>query len=180
VRKLQISSPFSLTLADLKAFPQSSLRKELLRKHGAKNFNNPSNVDLESIPHSVGSGVFTLQSCINHSCVPNVTVIGGLLNTPNSDAQIEVIALRPIKAGEELLMSYLPMGDDPDAKYYASREHRLRYLREAYLFECDCPKCAVVNAVAKDGDDSQSSSRNNKPASKPKKKKKGGKGKKKR
>lgn len=43
-----------------------------------------------------------------------------------------------IAAGEELVHSYL----QPE-KMYGSERLRGTYLREGYLFDCDCPRCAT-------------------------------------
>ncbi len=54
-----------------------------------------------------GSGFFALQSCANHSCLPNAAV----RHLP--DGSISVYALRPVETGEELTLNYLDESDQP-------------------------------------------------------------------
>uniref|UniRef100_A0A7S1QP08 SET domain-containing protein n=1 Tax=Neobodo designis TaxID=312471 RepID=A0A7S1QP08_NEODS len=83
------------------------------------------------------AGVFTIQSCFNHSCCPNARVRCGT----NSDITLEMI--KPVKAGEEITISYLPplvLELEPVAK----RNERLK----PYFFTCRCPKCTSELAAA--------------------------------
>ncbi len=43
----------------------------------------------DEVPHAVGTGLFMLQSCLNHSCRPNCEVVGALTNAV--DARIKVM-----------------------------------------------------------------------------------------
>jgi hypothetical protein len=86
---------------------------------------------------SRGAGMFTLHSCFNHSCDPNVAVSFGV------DSEIGVVALRDIAAGEELCITYIAqvyLALEPAAK----RRERLR----PYFFVCQCAKCAAEDAAA--------------------------------
>lgn len=42
----------------------------------------------EELPHVEGTGLFVIQSCINHSCEPNAEIVGGLRDA--KDARIKV------------------------------------------------------------------------------------------
>lgn len=66
-------------------------------------------------------------SLFNHSCDPNVTerVSGG---------SMVLYATRPIKKGEELYVSYVPMGNMP-------RQMRQRVLRKWFGESCRCLRC---------------------------------------
>jgi hypothetical protein len=78
------------------------------------------------------AGVFTIQSCFNHSCVPNARV----RCDASSDITLEMT--RAVAAGEEITISYLPalvLELEPVAK----RHERLK----PYFFACRCPKCAA-------------------------------------
>lgn len=78
-----------------------------------------------------GSGLFVLQSCCNHSCVPNAET-----SFPENNFVLHVTALEDIKPGEEICISYLDC-----CQRERSRHSRHKILRENYLFNCSCPKC---------------------------------------
>ncbi|XP_072026127.1 protein-lysine N-trimethyltransferase SMYD5-like [Amphiura filiformis] len=78
-----------------------------------------------------GSGLYSLQSCCNHSCVANAEV---RFNDGNST--LTVVALRDIEEGQEICINYLD-----ECTRESSRHSRQKFLRENYLFECDCDKC---------------------------------------
>ena len=71
-----------------------------------------------------------LASLTNHSCQPNVRArLGGTQRAP----EISFTALRDIRAGEEILVSYT----DASQGYAARRER----LTATYGFHCRCAKC---------------------------------------
>ncbi|XP_044501289.1 histone-lysine N-methyltransferase ATXR2 isoform X2 [Mangifera indica] len=76
-----------------------------------------------------GTAFFPLQSCMNHSCCPNVKAFK---REEDRDGQATIIALRPISKGEEVTISYI----DEDLPY----EERQALLAD-YGFKCSCPKC---------------------------------------
>ncbi|KAM3938498.1 protein-lysine N-trimethyltransferase SMYD5 [Leptodactylus fuscus] len=78
-----------------------------------------------------GSGLYMLQSCCNHSCVPNAEA-----SFPDNNYLLHLIALEDIKPGEEICISYLDC-----CQRDRSRHSRHKILRENYLFVCSCPKC---------------------------------------
>uniref|UniRef100_A0A6I8PF93 Protein-lysine N-trimethyltransferase SMYD5 n=2 Tax=Ornithorhynchus anatinus TaxID=9258 RepID=A0A6I8PF93_ORNAN len=80
-----------------------------------------------------GSGLYVLQSCCNHSCVPNAEA-----SFPDDDSLLHLTALEDIGAGEEICISYLDR-----CQRGRSRHSRRRILRENYLFVCSCPKCVA-------------------------------------
>lgn len=61
---------------------------------------------LPLLAHAQGTGFFALQSCANHSCAPNAATEG------EADGRVAVYALRRIKAGEEVTLSYIEEGED--------------------------------------------------------------------
>lgn len=75
-----------------------------------------------------GTGLFMIGNSINHSCIPNVASA-----SCTNDNTLSLVSLRPIKSGEELLISYI----DETLSY----EERKQKLMQYYQFECDCPKC---------------------------------------
>ncbi|KAJ1877252.1 hypothetical protein LPJ57_004046 [Coemansia sp. RSA 486] len=74
-------------------------------------------------------GFYLLQSCFNHNCDPNCVV-----THPNDGKYRAIIqTLRPIKAGEEMTITYVNPRDNLAARQSA--------LREWYMFECSCDRC---------------------------------------
>ncbi|XP_017057223.1 SET and MYND domain-containing protein 5 [Drosophila ficusphila] len=87
-----------------------------------------------------GSGLYLLQSKINHSCVPNACS-----TFPYSNDIVVMKALTPIQQGDEICISYLD-----ECMLERSRHSRHKVLRENYIFVCQCPKC---RAQASDPDE---------------------------
>ncbi|XP_029450477.1 SET and MYND domain-containing protein 5 isoform X1 [Rhinatrema bivittatum] len=78
-----------------------------------------------------GSGLYVLQSCCNHSCIPNAET-----SFPDNNFLLHLTALEDIQPGEEICISYLDC-----CQRDRSRHSRHKILRENYLFICSCPKC---------------------------------------
>lgn len=78
-----------------------------------------------------GSGLYRLQSGINHSCVPNAQV-----TFPNNNNRLVLQALQNIEPGDEITICYLD-----ECMQSRSRHTRRKYLLENYLFACTCTKC---------------------------------------
>lgn len=78
-----------------------------------------------------GSGLYQLQSKINHSCIPNAQS-----SFPYSNDILVLKAVNDIQPGEEICISYLD-----DCQLERSRHSRQKTLKENYLFICKCPKC---------------------------------------
>ncbi|GAM25831.1 hypothetical protein SAMD00019534_090060 [Acytostelium subglobosum LB1] len=76
-----------------------------------------------------GIGLYYLASFINHSCEPNC-----FLAFPN-DHTLNLVALKPLKQGDELTISY----GDPNKDYVERQSH----LFDNYGFSCQCPKCLL-------------------------------------
>jgi SET and MYND domain-containing protein 5 len=81
--------------------------------------------------NSEGSALYELQSCANHSCIPNAEIV-----FPNNNNVVSLKALRDIQQGEEITISYLD-----ECSLTRSRHSRQKILKENYLFLCDCEKC---------------------------------------
>ena len=74
------------------------------------------------------TAIFTLVAKLNHSCNPNAEIrIGGYV-----DAVCDVVALKDIKAGEQIFISYVGPGGGRTAK---------RKFSSQYLFVCSCDIC---------------------------------------
>lgn len=89
------------------------------------------NDTIGSFLNNEGSGLYVMQSKINHSCLPNAEI-----TFPKSNHTLEVVALRDISAGEEICISYLE-----ECQLLSSRHSRQKYLQENYIFLCGCEKC---------------------------------------
>jgi len=76
-------------------------------------------------------GLYTLHAHLNHSCDPNVSVRH--LDQRTALSRITVIAKRPIKQGEELLITYV----NPKLGHRA----RLDELRGWGFGACTCSRC---------------------------------------
>lgn len=83
-----------------------------------------------------GSGLYRLQSGVNHSCEPNAQV-----TFPNNNNRLVLQALRNIEPGEEITICYLD-----ECMQSRSRHTRRKYLLENYLFTCTCTKCEAQAA----------------------------------
>lgn len=88
----------------------------------------------------IGVVMHPLPALINHSCKPNVFVRFDMSTETRVSpppkihhGSISIHALKPIKAGEELRITYI------DATTDVSR--RRSELKERYFFDCDCPAC---------------------------------------
>jgi len=83
-----------------------------------------------------GNAFYSLQSCANHSCTPNMHAFK-TEDEINGDAVL--LALSDIEVGEELTISYI---DDE-----LPLEERTVLLRD-YGFTCTCSKCCIERAAA--------------------------------
>ena len=99
-------------------------------------------VKTNALPCGSGSttgGVYPTISLINHCCLPNSH------NNWNSDEEWETIhAVRDIKAGEEITISY-DQGGPSDA--------RRAHLKNAFGFDCHCRLCSLPHPDLQNSDD---------------------------
>ena len=106
-------------------------------------------VDLEA-----HGGLYTLHAHLNHSCIPNVSIRH--LDQRNALSRITVLANRPIKVGEELLVTYV----NPKLGY-KQRQDELsawgfgkccceRCLKEAKTVVNEDPQAAGMDDLAKE------------------------------
>ncbi|XP_045449804.1 histone-lysine N-trimethyltransferase SMYD5 [Melitaea cinxia] len=83
-----------------------------------------------------GSGLFQLQSACNHSCGPNAES-----SFPYGNHRIQLKALKTIRPGDEICISYLD-----DCTLQRSRYSRQKELAENYLFICWCERCTAQSS----------------------------------
>ena len=89
-------------------------------------------------PDSVTGGVYPTICLINHSCLPNSH------HSWNSDAKCETVhAIRDIKAGEEITISYDTGGPS---------DFRQEHLRASFGFSCNCSICSLPSLELQNSD----------------------------
>ncbi|CAF0901701.1 unnamed protein product [Adineta ricciae] len=94
-----------------------------------------------------GSGLFKLQSCLNHSCDANAEI-----QYRHNNSTLSVVATRSISSNEEITINYLSECDRN-----RSRHSRQKLLQENYLFLCQCSRCvseaSELDETSEDDDD---------------------------
>ena len=88
---------------------------------------------VDSIMNLLGSGVYPLGALLNHSCTPNCILRYTAGSSIGEGAIMEIVAVRDIRAGEELTHSYVELVS-PTAK-------RQNHLQTIHDFQCACPSC---------------------------------------
>ena len=108
--------------------------KQVAQALGRESLHRGMDRDIESKVAPEICAVFPLTARCNHSCEPNAQV----RSQEFVDAHIDVVALRDLHPGEELLISYIPAGAGVGKR---STFQRRRELQAKYLFYCDCVCC---------------------------------------
>jgi hypothetical protein len=80
----------------------------------------------------LGNAFYSLQACLNHSCVPNARAFK---RDQDKNGNAVILAVGKISPGEEITISYI--SEDAD-----SLEERSEELRD-YGFQCGCEKCSA-------------------------------------
>ncbi|KAK7056854.1 hypothetical protein VNI00_002571 [Paramarasmius palmivorus] len=127
--------PGSLSSVPPPILTQTSLSEDcinsLYRRFGNNNFSVHSHFS------TYAHGIFPSASRLfNHSCVPNAAA--KYLITSGKSVMMEVVALRPISAGEEITLPYI----DP-----ALLQTRRTVFQMTYGFTCRCPSCIFLNSI---------------------------------
>ena len=92
-----------------------------------------------------GVGMWPTLSFCNHSCSPNAHVsFVGSSDRAIGSPEIELRALKPLRDGEPITISYIPL--------YAPAMERRAQLHRSYHFECACERCAS-SGILDDCDD---------------------------
>ncbi|KAJ3775697.1 hypothetical protein FB446DRAFT_637401 [Lentinula raphanica] len=84
----------------------------------------------------IGSAVYTVSSYLAHSCEPTAR--------PSFDvgtSQLHLIALRDLKAGEELTVSYVDTTQHEGESVVDCRRRRRMELARGWKFACPCERC---------------------------------------
>eukprot|EP00602_Paraphysomonas_sp_CaronLab_P003190 CAMPEP_0185039102 /NCGR_PEP_ID=MMETSP1103-20130426/35601_1 /TAXON_ID=36769 /ORGANISM="Paraphysomonas bandaiensis, Strain Caron Lab Isolate" /LENGTH=383 /DNA_ID=CAMNT_0027577861 /DNA_START=474 /DNA_END=1625 /DNA_ORIENTATION=- len=92
------------------------------------------------VPHLLSSGllcVFDTLSRMNHSCDPNTVVC---TRVERGIICGSIVALRSLKSGEEITMSYLSQLCLPVSE-------RRELLLSAFLFTCQCQRCSAESSI---------------------------------
>jgi len=87
--------------------------------------NGMSITDMRGLQH-IGVAIHPTLNLINHDCNPNTIAI-------SCGPVIYLRAIKPIKAGDELMICYVDQG--------MLTSDRLQHLKEQYYFDCKCNTC---------------------------------------
>ncbi|KAG8892411.1 hypothetical protein FRC01_014183 [Tulasnella sp. 417] len=85
--------------------------------------------------------IFPEAARLNHACAG---AFNAVYDWRENEGTLHVHALHNIRAGEELLTTYI------DSK--KPRAERQKYLKENYHFECDCAVCTLPDEQSKESD----------------------------
>ncbi|TBU49006.1 MAS20-domain-containing protein [Dichomitus squalens] len=91
----------------------------------------------------VGSGLYLVSSYLAHSCDPSTRPSFTVGST-----QLQLIANRPIKKGDELTIAYVDVGQHPGESTEQARRRRRVELARGWKFKCECERC--VSEVVED------------------------------
>ncbi|CEH13013.1 Predicted histone tail methylase containing SET domain [Ceraceosorus bombacis] len=117
------------TKGPIKSFPKEQARDLFSWESFVKHLGR-ANLNMES-----QGGLYLVQSMLNHSCDPNVRTSHPPSNKGVKQAtKIGALALRDIKAGEELFISYVP-------PQYSLNRRRLVLWRDWMFGPCTCERC---------------------------------------
>lgn len=85
-------------------------------------------------PLQFSNQVFLMDKYFEHSCAPNLLSIAG-------DGKDAFITIKPIKRGERLNITYIPLYIDPNSV-------RQQHLRDRASVTCDCVRCRGIIATS--------------------------------
>ena len=80
-----------------------------------------------------GSALYAQASMVNHGCLPTVARVDQFDADSPQRTHLQLRALHALPAGEEALLSYVPL--------HWPREARQEQCRTVYEFDCSCPRC---------------------------------------
>jgi hypothetical protein len=85
---------------------------------------------------TIGVGIFPLVAMLNHSCTPNALFVS------SESGKMHVRAIKPIKEGEEVCVSYVDL--------FAPKWDRQGSLLSSKFFWCECSRCHCEDKVDTD------------------------------
>lgn len=110
-------------------FKQSA---DLVQRVYAIMVTNSISVSVAQNPHTRKFGMFKTLTLLNHSCIPNVR----LQTKSDKTGETQLIALRAITKGEQLVMEYTHAHTVLGPKAFQD------YMKFEFGFMCRCAKCA--------------------------------------
>lgn len=125
----------SLLLRHMRSFEFNAITMSKLEQKIAPDMNNNPTMNNDVMNSSMkpvryGAAVYPVLCLLNHSCDPNAVPVRSLKYSKTS-----VIALKNLKVGDEICISYTPIFTSQDT------QERLQYLLERYNFYCTCEAC---------------------------------------
>ncbi|CAG8663609.1 6327_t:CDS:2, partial [Paraglomus occultum] len=90
---------------------------------------------------ATGAGFYRVASYLTHSCEPNTEI-----TFPKDNHKLSLVAISSIKAGDQLRVSYIPVGD-------RDVNNRRSELEAKWKFRCMCQKCVSEESVPSETDD---------------------------
>ncbi|KAI9139617.1 hypothetical protein BKA69DRAFT_1084911 [Paraphysoderma sedebokerense] len=99
--------------------------------------------------HAEGSGLYPIHSCLNHSCEPNAEIRFG-----NGNSRLEVVAIRDVKEGEEITISYISF-DCCDHEEESESDHELPSASSANQSEVESIEVDDFNRNYSEGNESE-------------------------
>jgi len=103
----------------------------------------PEDIERTRTPYGtsrqIGSAFYYVSSYLAHSCDPNVRPSFDETGT----SELSLVALRDLKKGDELMMSYVDVTQRPDESTIDARRRRRQELARGWKFACECSKCAA-------------------------------------
>ncbi|XP_014213594.1 SET and MYND domain-containing protein 5 [Copidosoma floridanum] len=124
------TSPFSQWVKNVTNLNLDETQRTQVNKLIDRIYDEMDNV-VGTFLNSEGSGLYVLQSSINHSCLPNA-----IIEFPYSSSTLVVRAVRDIHPNQEICISYLD-----ECQLKRSRHSRQKALSALYLFLCKCERC---------------------------------------
>ncbi|KAH7916790.1 hypothetical protein BJ138DRAFT_1131771 [Hygrophoropsis aurantiaca] len=120
--------------------PESSERPEDVEKTRTPN----------GTSRQIGSGFYIVSSYISHSCTPSARP------TFNGTSELNLVAERAIKKGEEITVSYVDVTQHDGESVMEARRRRRIDLARGWRFACPCSRCIEENVDGAASDDGHS------------------------
>ncbi|KDQ64301.1 hypothetical protein JAAARDRAFT_187641 [Jaapia argillacea MUCL 33604] len=86
----------------------------------------------------IGCGYYAVSSYITHSCEPSARP-----SFSSGTSELNLIAIRDLKAGDEITMAYVDVTQHVDEEPLEARRRRRMELARGWRFACTCSRCAA-------------------------------------